>query len=232
MEKRCEICGNIFHKKVNVSKKKWAVARFCSIECLGKSNKKTLTGRKVTWGDKISEAKKGHSVSEETRNKISESQIGRKQQEKTILKKSGVNCHFWKGGKPDCKRCGKGLSNYGTEYCRECCAILKLSARIGEKNHNWKGGISSYNDKLRQSVEVKRWKKECKKRDNNVCQKYFIVNTKLVVHHINSFANFPELRTELSNGITFSEKAHKEFHRKYGYKNSTKEQLNKFLLRV
>jgi len=28
---------------------------------------------------------------------------------------------------------------------------------------------------------------------------------------------------------TFSDKAHKQFHKKYGIKNNTKEQLNKYL---
>jgi hypothetical protein len=45
----------------------------------------------------------------------------------------------------------------------------------------------------------------------------------------NNFAEFPELRTSIENGITLSEKAHKEFHKKYGFRNNTKEQLQEFL---
>ena len=33
------------------------------------------------------------------------------------------------------------------------------------------------------------------------------------------------------NGITLNDKAHKEFHKKYGNKNNTKEQLEEFLCR-
>jgi len=36
----------------------------------------------------------------------------------------------------------------------------------------------------------------------------------------------------VSNGITFSEKAHKEFHKKYGFKNNTEEQLKKLFLKM
>jgi len=33
----------------------------------------------------------------------------------------------------------------------------------------------------------------------------------------------------LRNGITLSKKAHNEFHKKYGKRNNTPEQLNEFL---
>ena len=51
----------------------------------------------------------------------------------------------------------------------------------------------------------------------------------LQVHHINNFAEFEELQTSIENGITLSKQAHKEFHKKYGYKNNTLEQLIEFL---
>ena len=36
-------------------------------------------------------------------------------------------------------------------------------------------------------------------------------------------------RTAIENGITLSLKAHREFHKKYGFRNNTKEQLEEFL---
>jgi len=35
----------------------------------------------------------------------------------------------------------------------------------------------------------------------------------LIAHHINNFAEFPELQLSISNGITFSKEAHLEFTR-------------------
>jgi len=98
----------------------------------------------------------------------------------------------------------------------------------GKNNCNWKGGISSKNDKARHNAEMSLWRKSILIRDNFTCQKYGIRGGKLQVHHINNFSEFPELRTAISNGITLSEKAHKEFHKIYSRKNNTQEQLNEF----
>jgi len=103
-------------------------------------------------------------------------------------------------------------------------------SRLGKKNPNWKGGLSrSANKIIRQSREYIFWRKVCFERDNFTCQKTKVSGGKLVVHHINNFADFPELRFEIDNGITLSEKSHKEFHKKYGSRNNTREQLLEFL---
>jgi hypothetical protein len=110
------------------------------------------------------------------------------------------------------------------------CAFKKgHKINAGEKHYRWKGGITPINKKIRKSLEYKFWRKECFERDNFVCQKTGQVGGKLVVHHINNFAEFPELRFEVKNGITLSLEAHKEFHRRYGIKNNTSEQLIEFL---
>jgi len=105
----------------------------------------------------------------------------------------------------------------------------KTLGNKGEKGSNWKGGVTPLNRIIRSSLEVRLFKKACLERDNFTCQKYGIHGGVLRVHHINNFADFPELRTAISNGITLSEKAHREFHKKYGYRNNTREQLDDFL---
>ena len=99
----------------------------------------------------------------------------------------------------------------------------------GKNHHNWIEGITSKNDKIRKSSEYKLWRKSVFERDNFTCQKYNISGGELNVHHINNFADFSELRLVIDNGITLSEKAHREFHKIYGVKNNTKEQLLDFL---
>src|SRR3990167_7321219 len=88
----------------------------------------------------------------------------------------------------------------------------------GEKCNWWKGGITPKNQKIRQSFESKLWRKTIFERDNFICQKYGIKGGELAAHHINNFADFPELRFAIDNGITLSKKAHQEFHKKYGTK--------------
>ena len=99
----------------------------------------------------------------------------------------------------------------------------------GKKNGRWKGGITPENNKIRTSLEMKLWRESVFARDNWTCQKYGIRKGNLHPHHIQNFAQYPELRFATDNGITLSERAHKEFHKKYGTKNNTKEQLMKYL---
>jgi 5-methylcytosine-specific restriction endonuclease McrA len=99
----------------------------------------------------------------------------------------------------------------------------------GNKSSTWKGGITPQNHIIRNNIEIKLWRKACMERDNYTCQKYGTRGGELRIHHINNFAEFPELRTSIENGITLSKKAHDEFHKKYGFKNNTKEQLLEFL---
>ena len=99
----------------------------------------------------------------------------------------------------------------------------------GERNKHWKGGITPINLAIRASLEYKLWRIAVFERDDYTCQKYGVRGGKLIAHHIKNFADFPELRSAIDNGITLSEKAHKEFHKEYGIKNNSREQLLEFL---
>jgi hypothetical protein len=99
----------------------------------------------------------------------------------------------------------------------------------GDKNPRWKGGITSENQKVKNSIEYKLWRKSVFERDSFTCQKYKSKGGYLISHHINNFADFTELRLAIDNGITLSKKAHDEFHKLYGRRNNTKEQLINFL---
>ena len=106
----------------------------------------------------------------------------------------------------------------------------KMSALYsGENSWNWKGGKSSEYKRIRNGIDFRLWREAVFARDNWTCQKTGIRGGKLHPHHIQNFTQFPELRFAIDNGIALSEKAHIEFHKKYGKKNNTKEQINEFL---
>lgn len=120
---------------------------------------------------------------------------------------------------------GKKLSKEHKEKIGE--TISKI--QFGINNPNWKGGITSENEKNRKNNSFKGWREAVFARDNYTCQKTKIKGVKLHPHHIQNFAEYPELRYEVSNGITLSEKEHRKFHRIYGWTKNTREQLEKFL---
>ncbi len=150
----------------------------------------------------MSLAHKGKKLTEENKKKIGEANIGK---------------HFktreWKM-KMSRDRTGSKNPMYGV---------------FGASHPQWKGGVTPENHRIRMSLEMKLWRKSCMERDDFTCQKTGERGGKLVVHHINNFADFPELRTSITNGITLSKESHQEFHKKYGKRNNTREQLNEFL---
>ena len=101
--------------------------------------------------------------------------------------------------------------------------------RKGEKSPSWKGWITPLHNQIRGCARYRDWVYAVFARDNFTCQETGIKGGELCAHHVHNFANYPELRFAIDNGITLSKKAHKEFHRIYGNKNTTKEQLEEFL---
>lgn len=75
----------------------------------------------------------------------------------------------------------------------------------GKNNPAWKGGVTPINKLIRNSIEYEEWRKTIFERDNYICQICGRKGSKLRANHIKRFADFPELRFELSNGIVICE---------------------------
>lgn len=159
-------------------------------------------------------------LSEETLKKMSEIKSGKHHSKETKKKLS-------------LSKVGKNHPMYGKKHSIET-RIRQGKSQKGKKHHNWQGGITKENHKIRNSIEIKLWREATFKRDNWTCQKCNIKSgcghkIYLNSHHVKNFSEFKELRTSIENGITFCKKCHKKFHKKYGIKNNNQEQLEEFI---
>lgn len=172
--------------------------------------KKNALGYKHTKEWKIESGKrhKGIKFSDKAKKKLSKSLSGRK------LSKSHIENRT---------KAQRGLK-------RSVDTRKKISnAKKGNKAYQWKGGISKENKRIRNGIDFRLWREAVFARDNWTCQKTLERGGMLESHHIKNFADYPELRFAIDNGITLSKKSHKEFHKKYGYKNNDGEQIINFL---
>lgn len=89
-----------------------------------------------------------------------------------------------------------------------------LAARVvksGENHWNWKGGITPLTQRTRTGEEVNAWKLAVLMRDGYKCRICGIKDY-LQAHHINGWAEFPEDRFILENGLTLCKEHHKFYH--------------------
>lgn len=103
----------------------------------------------------------------------------------------------------------------------------------GENSSNWKGGITPENKKIRESEEYKQWRISVFKRDNYTCQICGKSGIKLNAHHLENFADNPELRLDVNNGVTLCLEHHDSriqgsFHNVYGTHSNTKKQFEEY----
>ncbi len=166
---------------------------------------------------------KGIYLSEETRKKISESHIGMRHSQESRDKMSASrkgSPGFWTGKtlseehikkmseshKGENHRVGKHLSPQTIEKIRQSRKYL-----VGEKSCNWKGGITPENRRIRTSIEFRLWREAVFARDNWTCHDCGQRGGQdLHAHHIKPFAQFPDLRLAINNGITLCKKCHRK----------------------
>lgn len=122
-----------------------------------------------------------------------------------------------KGVQPSTRKGKKGLQKHTEQWKKEQGYRLKsqwesgirtANHLLGDKNPNWKGGITPINEKIRKSPEYKLWRHSVLIRDNFTCRFCLVRGGKLEADHIKPFALFPELRFAIDNGRTLCRKCH------------------------
>ena len=115
--------------------------------------------------------------------------------------------------KPHSRETKDKISNIKKKYPTNYWLGRKRLDMTGRNHHNWKGGITNENEKIRKSTEYKYWRSAVFERDNYTCQickarsgsgKTVILNA----DHIKPFALYPELRLDTKNGRTLCKQCH------------------------
>lgn len=73
-----------------------------------------------------------------------------------------------------------------------------------------------------------RWSKEVRLRDHYCCDVCGRKNVGMHAHHKNAWANYPDQRYDIENGVTLCKDCHDRFHDTYGKGQNTEEQYNEF----
>jgi hypothetical protein len=166
--------------------------------------------RPFTIRQKISETMKGHSITEYTRNKMSNAQKGKKftEEHKNNLKKSRVGKTPMLGKrhseetKKKMKRARSGKPSLLKGIKQSMKVRINQSLRqTGDSV--FKGFKTPERLRIRHSPEYTEWRLQVFGRDNYTCQNCNKRGVYLEAHHIKPFADFPELRFAINNGITY-----------------------------
>ena len=113
--------------------------------------------------------------------------------------------------------------------CKKCAIKRNSGKNHWKYNPNLTNKEREINKSRHSDYNYKKWVKNTFKKDRYTCQKCLKEGVYLNAHHIESWGSHEKLRLDKNNGITFCVDCHHDFHKKYGYGNNTKEQLDEFL---
>lgn len=154
-------------------------------------------------------------------------------------------CHY-EG--PGCRKfCLVRSGSLRSGETKSCGCLLRSVARgrVGDKNNNYKGGITDLSLSIRTCERNIAWQQACRERDNYTCQKCGTRGGNQPVHHIKFFVlMYADILTQgitsvghipedselwdIANGCTLCEDCHREFHTLYGIKSCTNKDFERW----
>jgi hypothetical protein len=117
----------------------------------------------------------------------------------------------------DCQNCGKlmikprlrAISVFDRQkFCCKPCADVAGLRYTGPDNPNWNGSPR----RNHRGGPHASWARQVISRDHATCQKCGVQGVELHAHHVVSYKEAPELRYEVSNGLTVCHRCHWEIH--------------------
>lgn len=207
--KACDYCG----KEIRIVPSKIKSHNFCSRLCMGKHQSEHLIGESAsnyknaikTFSCKIC----GTNIF--SYGKTIKVYCSRKCMIKGYRRRTSVICSYCgiKFEKNNSHIKHGQIRGYKNHFCSTDCS---RNYHVGENNANWikdRSKVKSEIRCLRYSTKMKDWRESVFKRDDYTCQKCHKKGAFLNAHHIKRFADFPDLRFVISNGITLCKKCHK-----------------------
>ena len=141
----------------------------------------------------------------------------------------GIKSHRWNSIKIKCAFCGKEFYKQPSQkHKKYCSAICFASSKAGTYPANLKGkrGTKPRTYQKRGNAFDREWRDAVFKRDNYTCQSCGKKSGRIQAHHIKPYKKYPELRLDLSNGVTLCEDCHKKTD-SYGWANYWKNYIAK-----
>jgi len=179
-KQNCKNCGTYYES---------AAKFYCSPKCSSSDPMKVKKFTEFMRSDKNPNL--GRKWSEEQKKKISESEKGKIVSLETREKVRKIVKQLWEN--PEYK---KNMS------------LAHVGKRTGKAHWNWQGGLTDQQTVIRHSFEHKQWSRLVLARDDYTCQICGKRGGNQHANHIKKFANYPELRFVLVNGITLCENCH------------------------
>lgn len=167
--------------------------------------KHPLSGRKQTPEhiEKRVSQHRGCIRNQETRNKIS---VSKKGQMPWNTGKVGVF------SKETLTKMREAKLNKAPPPHKVGCKCFRCDPKFGKENHNYVSGCTDERNRLRR--ELRQWSRDIMMRDGFTCVMCHTVGGNLNAHHIKKFADYPELRLDINNGVTLCEPCHKSVMKK------------------
>lgn len=93
--------------------------------------------------------------------------------------------------------------------------------QFGPEHWNWKGGPGLTADRklIHKTLEYKTWRQAVFVKDDYTCRLCMVRGGSLVAHHIFKWADYPELRFSVTNGMALCKSCHLKTHTKRGKKD-------------
>ena len=213
--KKCVMCGSSFFTAKKGTK-------CCSYECIGALRTKTYTTETICgtcrnpYRIELSAVRANNYCSLECLSKSVSVRMKGANKERVIV---------------SCTYCGKDferIKSHIKKIKRPFCDMECFSKGIGifRRDVNLSDDVRMLK---RSYPEYREWRVSVFERDEYTCRKCCVVGKELNAHHIYNYSSHPDLRTDVSNGITLCADCHIDFHVSYGYTGNDLNQLNEYL---